>query len=254
MIYVALLRARRTLIWTALALAVIACVVIVSFVTGNVTMDKGTGFTGLPDSTFAVIALVTGLVIASITATSLARETPTLPVVWTKPQSRPRIALTYFAVDLVAITGAALLAAVAAIACTVPTGALSHLVHDRNLAILVVRGCGTMFMWYAVGQAASAGLPGRGGFVVGVSWPLFLGLVALGYSNVPSLHGVALVLNVINPLAWMSSQSHVVNGAVVSTNSSLYPFLPEPVVIVAPWLLAGLALYLATVLWSRREV
>ncbi len=79
-------------------------------------------------------------------------------------------------------------------------------------------------------------------------------MTGLAFWNVPGLHGLVLAINVINPMAWMSSTSHVENGVSVSTTSSLYPFLPFPLVVAAPWLLGLLALYLATVLWSRREV
>jgi hypothetical protein len=253
-IYVALLRARRTLIVAALAYAVIVAVVVVSFLTNHVTMQTARDPRAIPDSMFAVAAFVGALIVASVTATSLNREGPTLPIAWTKPLSRRRIALEYFAVDLAALAGVALLTVVAGILIALPADVLRHVVHDPKLGELVFRSAGVVVMWYAVVQAASAGLSGRGGAVIGLSWPVFGGLLGLATVwQIPGLHGLALALNVFNPLAWLSSTTRVAHGAAVSTTSSLFPFLPHAVVVVAPWLLAGLALYLATVLWSRRE-
>ncbi len=253
MIYVALLRARRTLLWTALAYAGIVAVAVVSFLTNHVTVKPDHDPFGLPDSLFVSAAFVGALIVASVTATSLNREGPTLPIAWTKPQPRRRIALEYFAVDLGAVVGVGLLTVVAGILIALPTGALRHLLHDPNLGELLVRSLGVTFMWYAVVQAASAGLNGRGGAAIGLSWPVFGGLLWLGTADVPGLHALGLALNVVNPLAWLSSTTRAQHGVVSSSIGSLYPFLPHAVVVVAPWLLAGLALYLATVLWSRRE-
>jgi hypothetical protein len=252
-IYVALLRARRTLLWTALAYVAIVAVTVVSFLTHHVTVKPGLDPFGLPDSMFVSAAFVGALIVASVTATSLNREGPTLPIAWTKPQPRARIALEYFAVDLGAVVGVGLLTVAAGVLIALPTGALSHVLHDPNLGELIVRSLGVTFMWYAVVQAASAGLSGRGGAVIGLSWPVFGGLLWLAVADVPGLRPVGLVLNVLNPLAWLSSTTRVQHGVVTSATSSLFPFLPHAVVVVAPWLLAGLALYLATVLWSRRE-
>lgn len=253
MIYVALLRARRTLLWTALAYAAIVAVAVVSFLTHHVTVQPGLDPFGLPDSMFVSAAFAGALIVASVTATSLNREGPTLPIVWTKPLSRRRIALQYFAVDLGAVVGVGLLTVAACILIALPTGALGHVLHDPNLGELLVRSLGVTFMWYAVVQAASAGLSGRGGALIGLSWPVFGGLLWLALADIPGLRPVGLALNVINPLAWLSSTTRVQHGVLTSTVGSLYPFLPHAVVVVAPWLLAGLALYLATVLWSRRE-
>jgi hypothetical protein len=253
-IYVALLRARRTVTWSVIALAVMVAVVVVSFLTNHVTMHADRNPLAFPDSILASAALLGALIVASVTAASLNREGPTLPIVWTKPVSRRRIALQYFAVDLAAVACVALLTAFAVFLCALPTDALRHIVHDPNLWGLIVRSLGVAFMWYAVVQAVSAGLPGRGGMVIGLSWPIFGGLTGLAFSGIPGLHAVALVLNVINPLAWLTSTTHVGHGGASTVTSSLYPFLPDSVVDVAPWLLGALALYLATVLWSRREV
>jgi hypothetical protein len=252
-IYVALLRARGTLIWSALVLALLSVVAIVSFLTNHITLDAANQAVRIPDSAFVATATMVGLVIATISATSLNREFPTLPVVWTKPASRARIALEYFAVDLATIVAAALLAVLACLVSGIPADALRHIVHDPGLGEFVVRSLSVVFMWYAVVQAATAGLPGRGGVIAGLSWPLFGGLIALGFSRLPGLHAVALVLNVINPFAWLTSSTRVEHGAATTTMHSLYSFLPHAVVVVAPWLLGALALYLATVLWSRRE-
>jgi hypothetical protein len=253
-IYVALLRARRTVIWSASALAVLTAIVLGSFLSNHVTMTGNPRPAAVPDSIFAAVALMAALVVAAVTAPSLNRESPTLPVVWTKPASRARIALEYFAVDLATIVAVGLLAVIAALLCAAPTGALRHVVHDAGLGELVVRSLGIAFMWYAVVQAATAGMPGRGGAVAGLSWPVFGGLLGLAFLDVPGLHGVAIALNTINPLAWLTSTTRVGNGVATTTTHSLFPFLPHAVVVVAPWLLTGLALYLATVLWSRREV
>ncbi len=118
-----------------------------------------------------------------------------------------------------------------------------------------MRSLGVAFMWYAVVQAASAGLPGRGGMVDRLE---LAGLRRADRARVlerprPARPG-ARSLNVINPLAWLTSTTHVGHGGATTVTSSLYPFLPDAVVSVAPWLLGALALYLATVLWSRREV
>ncbi len=252
MIYVALLRARRTLIWSAGALALVTAVVMVSFLTNHVTVENAPRKGELPDSLFVTIALVAALVIAAVTAPSLNRESPTLPIAWTKPASRARIAWEYFAVDLGTIVAVGLLAVLAAVVCAAPTGALRYVAHDAELGEMVVRSLGIAFMWYAVVQAATAGMPGRGGAVAGLSWPLFGGLLGLAFWDVPGLHGLVIALNTINPLAWLTSTTRIGHGATTATHS-LFPFLPHAVVVVAPWLLAGLALYLATVLWSRRE-
>ncbi len=254
MIYVALLRARRTLIWSAGALALVSAVVIVSFLANHVTVEQAPRKGELPDSLFAAIALIAALVVAAVTAPSLNRESPTLPIVWTKPTARARIALEYFAVDLGTIVAVGVLAALAALVCAAPTGVLRYVAHDAGLGELVVRSLGIAFMWYAVVQAATAGMPGRGGAIAGLSWPVFGGLLGLAFWDVPGLHGVVIALNTLNPLAWLTSTTRVGSGVATTTTHSLFAFLPHAAVVVAPWLLAGLALYLATVLWSHREV
>jgi hypothetical protein len=253
-IYVALQRARRTLTASAVVLVIVVAMVVASSLANHVSVHFDGELIGVTDSIFASVVLFAALVVASIMGTSLNRESPTLPIVWTKPASRRRIALEYFATDFATIVAVALLTTIVTVACAVPTGALRHVVHDPHLTEIVVRIFGVAFMWYAVVQAATAGLAGRGGMIAGLSWPLFGGLVGLAFVNVPGLHVLSLVLNVINPLAWLSSiTTRVGHGVASTTTSSLFPFLPNAVIIAAPWLLAGLALYLATVLWSRRE-
>src|SRR5208283_4336849 len=104
----------------------------------------------------------------------LNRERDSLDFTLTRPVSRERIALSYFAVDLAAIVAA--FAFAFAVICLLPlaaAGLLGRITADPNAWWILALGLGMSFMWYGIVQAVTARLRGGGGWIAGGSWAFF---------------------------------------------------------------------------------
>jgi len=203
----------------------------------------------IPLNGILTIPMIVATIFASLIATSLNRERSVLALIFTKPISRERLALRYFLTDLAGIALAYLLVLALAIAVPFATlGSRVHLVADGLSPWVAILGFGMAFMWFGVLQALTAWYRGNGGAIVGFAWPAAFVLLFLGQTDAfgPLVHGLLLVLNLINPFAY-------VNGISESGMLSYYAALSLPVRAVLMYGIATLGCAIAIASWNRIE-
>jgi len=209
MAYVELLRLRTSLMWYA---GVFAVSYIIFFLAIHA---PGAQISGRGDQGAIPLGIIIAglawcpMVLGTVLGVSLNRESDGVEMVWTKPFARERLALSYILVDLGAIVIAYLIA-IAFVLLVLATLATSGHLHSLTVDGSVVRnfalGMGISFMYYALLQAATSWNPGRAGLVVGLSWALFFFLVIVSHVPLgPALHSIVVLLNYLNPLAYLSS-------------------------------------------------
>lgn len=267
MIYVELLRAYRVLLVYLALVAALAIVAVLGVLQlrGHIHVGPVTSLHGIPVASLIVGAVYCALAVPIVLGNTLGRENLTLPIAWTRPVARGRIALGFVAVDLAAIVLAAACAFLALIAILAAAGLLGYLRTGASVAGAAIAGIGMLFMWYALLQACTAPLSGGGGGAVrGLSAVVFLVLGALYGLHLPQpLHGVIAALNVLNPFAWYSGSSssqpgvHLAVGSPAAAGSGVvhrfFTAVPEPLAIVAPWIIGALVTALAIRLWAQHE-
>jgi hypothetical protein len=205
------------------------------------------------------IAVYCGAVFATIVGRSLNKENDGVEMVWTKPFSRQRLALQYFAYDLGGIVAATLLASVLITIVLLDVGRITHspvsmVVFDAQSAAALALGLGMSFMWYGLLQAATAWSVGSAGLAVGLSWGLFAALVGFSHTPPSLFHSVVMTLNILNPLAYMTSVSFSDTGGVVSsTTHSIFAGNVWQRAGVA-WAIGLAACAGAIAIWKRLEV
>lgn len=248
-------RARRALIWYVAIVAVIVTVILLIHGNANVVVDVNDRHVQAPHSVPLSVLLGAAMfftaALGSSLGLSLNRENATVEFAWTRPLPREVLAARYIAIDLaaLAIAFAVTLAGEAVIVVAVAHAAI---LVDRYAGIITILALGVDAMWYALLLALSAGLPRRGAAIAGIMWPasLVLVIVAEAVHSGP-YHDIAVVLNVVNPFAYLSSMVHL--GAQTSTAPSVWEAGPE-LRAVAVWLLAAAFATAATFIWKRREV
>ncbi|MDQ2663517.1 MAG: hypothetical protein M3Y18_05720 [Candidatus Eremiobacteraeota bacterium] len=156
--------------------------------------------------------VLTGFILATILAGTLARENDHLELAWTKPVSRERYALMAITIDMGAIVVGFLLTLVVVTACialfTAPVYAWSH----RSLAAIGFALLGPI-AWFAMLTAASASLKRGLGAVIGISWPVAIVVTALATGPVGTsaiaqvLYATFHFLNYFNPIGYLSHLS-----------------------------------------------
>jgi hypothetical protein len=207
---------------------------------------------GIPVGLLFGIASFVALAFATIVGTSLNKENTLGGFAFTKPLSRERLALTYFAVDAVSIVAAFALAVVLGLVALVILGILGRLYVDRTALSIAALGLGVSVMWYGMLQALTAGMRFRAGMFIGIGWGLFSilaalhGVVELG----PTFHAVVATLNYLNPLAYYTSLS--MSGSDVTTSSLLG--LSEPLRLLIPYSIGIIGCAIAIAGWKRVEV
>jgi hypothetical protein len=271
MYLVELLRVRKSLaIYTVLLTLAVAFVsfsmraAIVSQTDGGVSVSVG----GRPDPVAAhhlahvmgtiplsaILILVTVLTMMFTTAlaSSLNKERDNLFSTFTKPISRVRLALWYFAIDAGAILTAFVLAAVLAVAVPIAAaGDVSRVIFDQSATATAVLGFGAALMWFGLVQAATAGYRGSGGIVAGLSWPVFGVLAGLRSAEWlgPMVHGLIVALDVFNPLVVLATVGSENLGSGAPPDG-----LGPAVRIGLTYAIAAGACGLAILSWQRREV
>ncbi|HMD01912.1 MAG TPA: hypothetical protein VKG44_03000 [Candidatus Baltobacteraceae bacterium] len=252
MIYVEFWRARNVLMWYAVGLLAIVALIVISM--GHATVEVNDTKVAAPEliplSLLLGLAAYAATIMATILGSSLSCLSDQLPNAWTKPESRERIALSFFVVDVAAIVLLFVLAVGCGLFVLLQAHMFAHLSLDAQALPVGLLGLGMALMWYGLAQAATAWRHGRGGMIAGLSWPAFLVLLVLASAPLPALlHGIVIALNVLNPLAYFGISSH--NGNV--DVESVFPFsLNGRIAIVYALGLAGCAL--AVFGWKRLEV
>jgi hypothetical protein len=244
--YVEILRARRVLMWFAVALAGTICLNLLSL-SRHAHVSGPTGGHHLPLSAILVGSAFIGFILASCVAPGLSSEGNTTAISWTRPMSRDVIAWRYVAVDLAAIAiGYAAFVAVA-LGIIAFYGFQGAIAIDGDIPDGLALGLGTMVMWYGLLLAASARFPGRGGMIAGLSWGVVFVLAVMGQLPLPWLiHDLVVALNYFNPAEYIS-------GAGSSSHAQHLVALTGIWRTIVPWCIGIVATVAGVRLWSTRE-
>src|SRR6202162_5566785 len=257
MAYIELMRLRKALlIYAAVVVAVFLLILIPSHWPGAVIHTDSA--VSIPLSVLLPIVGFCAIIFATAIGTSLNRENDGVEMVWTKPVSRERLALTYIGLDLAAIVLAYVLAFALALIILASFGLLKFIHADAAWFPILMVTLGVAFMWYGLLQSLTSWQAGgRGGIIIGLSWAAcaFL-LPALTAATIrsPGLHQFILVLNFLNPLAYISASgsSHVHVGVSVGGPTPIPHDVWARVAIT--WGFSLLGSLAAIVGWKRLEV
>jgi hypothetical protein len=248
MMLVELLRQRWWSVWWAGVILVLAVVLGVS-AQHTVVNVNGTRLGGIaiPLVALAPVAMFLAMIYATSSGLSLNREAQTLALSWTKPLSRPAIALRIIATDVVMIVAAYVFAWL--IVLGVVAACDGTLIGSAQVPAMIALSLGVTLMWYALIQAITSALPTSTGIVVGLLWPGALILSGLNGSINPTFDAAIRVLNAFNPLAYLNSVTH----SSVATQVTGYWQLPPGEAAIIVWGLSVVYVAVAIALWMRRE-
>jgi hypothetical protein len=226
-------------------------------IAGNTTHESDTF--QLPNGDFRIpLGIILGLagliaiIYATVICTSLNKENCNGGFAFTKPISRERLALTYFAVDGVAILAAFALQVLVGLVVLACLGLAGKVYVDDSVGWIVLITLGVALMWYGLIQALTSSLRIGGGMFIGIAWGTFSVLATL--QTVPHLgtiHDVVTVLNFLNPLAYFSSFTTSDDARVTSSNLL---GLDGSTRIILPWTIGIAGCALAILGWKRVEV
>lgn len=222
MAYVSWLRsyycARNAAIVLAVCLLLAAIVRLGMGMHGFVTVDTSgsinfeMGNNAIPIDAVMGIALIVGLIIATLLAGPLARENAQhLEVVWTKPVSRTGYALEAILANLCGVWTVQVMAIIAVVA----AGAFfvgPHFIAGSSAAFASAIAFLGPIAWYAMYLAATSSLKRGLGAVQGLAWPAALLLPGLSLIGVypdsafplRAIHYAMAALNFINPLRYLN--------------------------------------------------
>jgi hypothetical protein len=248
MYYVELLRARRVLFWyTIVVLGIVAIFAISVLGRQSHIDDVGT----IPLSEILIACAVGAYVVATIISTGLVSEAATLPITWTRPVPRDRIAWSFIAIDLAAILAGYLVMIGAVLLCIAVFGLIGAVRVTPAAWGAFVLGLGSAVMWYALTCAASSRLSGHGVRVAALSWFAFLVIGSVWAAPLPApLHAVLTALNYLNPIAYINGI--VVDGHTHSSGAHAIT-LSQTGRIALEWIISAVAVTAAVRLWSTRE-
>jgi hypothetical protein len=205
------------------------------------------GGIAVPLAALASVAMFLAMIYATSSGLSLNREAQTLALSWTKPLSRPAVALRIIATDVVMIVVAYVFAWLVVLG--VVAACNGTLVGASQLPAMLALSLGVSLMWYALIEAVTAALPISAGIVVGLMWPAALILSGLNGSINPTFDTVIRVLNVFNPLAYLNSVKHT---AATTTETGYWQLPPSEAALIV-WGLSVVYIAVAIALWMRRE-
>jgi hypothetical protein len=248
MMLVEVLRQRWWTVWWAAVILAIG--VVLAATAQHTTVDVNgakLGGIAIPTVALAPIAMFLAMIYATSSGLSLNKEGQTLALSWTKPLSRPAIALRIMAVDVAMIVAAYVVAWLVVLG--VVAAANGTLVGSPQFPVMVALSLGVTLMWYALIQAITAALPTNTGIVVGLLWPGSLILSGLNGSINPTFDAVIHVLNAFNPLAYLNNVTH----SAAATAETGYWQLPPSEAAAIVWALSVVLAVVAIALWQRRE-
>ena len=219
----------------------------------------GTDVRSLHDLNFGVplgilfgIAGFVAIGFATILGTSLNKENTLGGFAFTKPISRERLALTYFAVDAGGIVAMFLYALLLEVIALGILGIFDRIFLDSNAFAILAISLGAAAMWYGLLQALTSVIRSSGGMYIGISWGVFLALTTLSIVTAlgPVFHTLIMALNYLNPLAYYSGVD--VAGTTATTSSVIA--LGEGPRIAITWSVGIVACAAAALGWKRVEV
>ncbi len=246
--YVEILRLRRALVWYG------GVAVLLLVISTLVSMDRGGG-NGNDLVSWGILFGVGGysaMIFGTVIAPSLNKENDGVEMVWTKPIARERIAVSYVLADLIGIVVAGTIAMAVMIAHMMIVHHQFSFAADPRGASIGILALGVAFMWYGLLQVATCWYSGRAGMVVGLSWGVFAILAGLSHVPPGAFHTLVMLLNVINPLAYLTSINITLSNPAGYVETSVFSFeLGTRIVIV--WIIAFASMAGAVFAWRRLE-
>ena len=253
MAYFEYLRVRRNFVGFAMFVFAIAAVVnvISALHSGDIQVSVGEKLHGFSVVFFTSLAAWGTAILATIIAASLNQQRDHLSYTWTRPQGRSSLALGLIAVDVgFLIAGFVLVLLIAMVTFTTVVGGRVPIVW-AHAAPALLRGFGLTLMWYALVQAATAWGTFRGVTIAALSWPIFIILAALEAARFPApWHQLLTVINLFNPMAYISGTTVQNNGEVVL--HSIIP-LGDTARLLFMYVISSAALIFAVFSWKRME-
>jgi ABC-type transport system involved in multi-copper enzyme maturation permease subunit len=251
---------RKNLSWFAGSLGALALIGMITLNWNSASFRNGHVNTGdgIDLAMLFTIPLAVTLIFATIIGGTLSAENETPEMLRTKPFPRETMAFSYLLTGLGAIVLAFVIALIIVYIVICDFCLVAGLFPPEfrvgpDSFVVLVLGLGVAFMWYALVQAASSGLRGRGGLTIGLSWAYFTIIAGLSHVGFPTaVHDTIMVLNVLNPLAYMNSiTSH---GSVMSSGApnTLFDIAPWPRAAIV-WTLGAAACAVAAFNWKRLE-
>lgn len=186
------------------------------------------------------------LLFASIAGLSLSRHLDHLDFALTKPRARTAFVASTFGIDVLGLIAFFTVTTLAFWALHIAASETHAIVFDANSLFGIVLAFGSMLAWYAIVQAVSCTRDSAGWAVAGI-WIAALGLQLLGAVRlVPGLHGLIVLLNFINPIAYLSSVPFEAQAGAASLSIAAQAF--------AIYIVAGAAALVALIRWQRVEI
>jgi len=246
--YVEIMRSRRVLIWYTIILIGMTAIMAAS-VAGRHGTIKDAG--PIPLAEVLLACVVGAYVVATIVATGLVSELGTLPITWTRPVPRDRIAWSFVAVDLATILIAYVIFVAVVLACIALLGVIGYVFAGPQTWAGLVLGFGSAVLWYALTLTAASLVGGHGVRVATFSWLAFLVTESVWAAPVPApIRAVLIALNYVNPIAYvdgvpldMAAHSGGPHAIVASLSTR----------IALEWIISAVALVAAVRIWSTRE-
>lgn len=254
MYYIEALFARRMFTWFG---SIVICIgLLIVFVTRSVhqhVVVDGQKFHGhtLPMDAVFVVAGYLSCVMATMLAATLNRDRSHLAYIWTRPESRERIALSYMLVDVLTIVLAYALASGVcfAVIASVPAGAL---VPSSHLATTVLGFLALPLMWYGLVEVATSWNSVRGSTFAALSWAIFWGLLILRALPLPTPFGqIVAILSIFNPLAYFTTKHGLSIGFGQAGTSTLV--LNDAMQALVAYAIFLISFTVAIFAWKRME-
>jgi ABC-type transport system involved in multi-copper enzyme maturation permease subunit len=206
---------------------------------------------------YAVFAAFVALIVATVLGAPFGRENDGhLEIALTKPISRTRLALETIGADLAGIVAAWVLTVVALIVAHTIFEA-PNFVYGPTDTVAIVVGLLGAFGWYALLCAATASMKRNYGSVLGVAWPIAIGVLAITHADIGNsplaqlVRGAASALSWIDPLTYLQFGPlfHSGSSATAATNAVGGLFNDIPILAILALVYGALAI----VQWQRVE-
>jgi hypothetical protein len=186
------------------------------------------------------------LLFASISGSSLSRHLDHLDFALTKPRARAAFVANVLGIDVLGLSVLFLVTSLAVTAAHIALGETHGIVFDAASWFGIALAFGSVLAWYALVQALSCDRGAAGWAVAGV-WVAALGLQFLSAAPLgPGLHALVVALNVVNPIAYLSTVPFFATTGPASLSLAAST--------VGIYIVAGVAALVAMIRWQRVEL
>ncbi len=201
--------------------------------------------TTIPFDAFLAFATLIGFIFSIGVYTSLHAQAQSLHLAFTKPLSRTRLALEFFAVDLASIAAMYVFATVLGLIPFAVVGSLDRVVPPSLGVIVWLGGILLLYGWM---QAATAWQHRGPGGMVATLWITFAFLPSLTQTPFSQVNAVAGALWLLDPLRYLGVNT---SGSVTTWGPIATAYGPAAVLA---WGLGITACVIAVINWNRVEV